>query len=66
MAPKTIGLSGLSQTKPPFLQYVDDAWRVWSAYNSQLTLGTFILLNNDGTAQRCTINPDNSLNIVNL
>ena len=34
------------------------AWILWVSANINMTLGTYIKLNDDGTIERVTINPD--------
>ena len=57
MKHRRIGLQhGL--TKPPILEWNGNVWRVWTAYNSTLSLGTFIELDELGNAVITTIKPD--------
>jgi hypothetical protein len=58
-----IGLSLPSQTKPPVLEYQHNEWHLWTAYNKNFTAGTFLILYNDGTVTRKTINPDGTFEI---
>lgn len=50
-----LGLTNISHTKPPFLEWTMQGWRVWTAYNSTLTSGTYTWLKADGTMIRETL-----------
>jgi hypothetical protein len=53
-----LGLFDVSKAKPPLLHYSGGFWRVWVAYNTTLTAGTYILLHNNGDMMRVTVHPD--------
>ena len=44
-------------------EWEDGAWLIWINSNIDFTLGTFIKLNDDGTIDRVTLNPDGSEDI---
>ena len=68
MTDKTIrlGLTNISVSKSPILEFVNDTWRVWTSYNPTLTKGTFIELGKDGSMTRHTINIDDSVSIAHI
>lgn len=39
------------------------AWMIWINVNADFTLGTYIKLNDDGTIERVTVNPDGTEDI---
>lgn len=49
------GLTNISVSKPPFLEWKGGVWRVWLAYNSSLSSGTYVELYHDGLMLRVTI-----------
>lgn len=53
--PVRFGLEGISITKPPFLEWKDGSWRVWTAYNTDLSAGTYFELTQSGNINRVTI-----------
>jgi len=60
MKERRLGLQDvLSKTKPPVIQFtIGGHWRVWTAYNPELTLGTYIQLEPDGSMRHTIVNPD--------
>ena len=50
-----VALTNISKTKPPFLEWSNGVWRVWTAYNQTLSSGTYLWLNADGTMIRETL-----------
>jgi len=42
------------------VEHSDDGWMVWLAANGDWTIGTYILLNSNGTIERVTWLPDGS------
>ena len=50
-----LGLTNISITKPPFLEWKDGQWRLWTAYNTTLSSGTYTWLFSDGSMMRETI-----------
>ena len=63
-----IGLLGISVSKPPLVEFdrLANQWRVWTSYNSSVTLGTYMSLLDHGKLERVTVNPDYSLSITTL
>ena len=58
---------GLAQSsKPPIIEYDGITWRVWTAYNSDLSFGTAIVLDADGTATLETIEPDGTIKVARM
>jgi hypothetical protein len=53
-----LSLLGIPRSKPPVIEFYEDHWRVWTAYNSTLTEGSYIALFEDGAMTRVTILPD--------
>jgi hypothetical protein len=43
-----LGLSDFATSKPPIAEYSNGQWRVWTSYNSDLSKGIFISLEQDG------------------
>lgn len=41
----------------------DGAWMIWINVNINFTLGTYIKLNDDGSIERVTVNPDGTEDI---
>lgn len=48
-------LTNISHSKPPFLEWTVQGWRVWTAYNTTLSSGTYTWLMSDGVMIRETI-----------
>lgn len=64
-----LGLSNVfSQSKPPVLQFNPQVghWRLWTAYNPTLELGTFIDLLPNGQLHRVTIKPDFTSSVTDM
>ena len=64
-----LGLSQVfSQSKPPVLHFdpKHGCWRLWTAYNPDLTLGTYIDLLPNGQLHRVTINPDFTSSVTDM
>lgn len=63
-----LGLLGVSVSKPPIIEFdhASNLWRVWTAYDTRLEMGTYIELQPLGVMQRVTVNPDDSLTITTL
>lgn len=66
MTSRRIGLAVSPQSKPPVLQFQDGHWRLWTAYNADLTHGTYIGLASDGKALQVTIRPDGTRDLQTL
>lgn len=68
MRERRLGLQAvLSKTKPPVLQFLPgQGWRVWTAYNFNLSAGTYISLGDTGLMERVTIAPDGSISYSTL
>jgi len=50
-----LGITNISVTKPPFLEWTGGFWRCWTAYNPSVTSGTYIELQSNGQMERVTI-----------
>lgn len=57
---KRIGLVNLSHTKAPLVEFVDNAWRIWTAYDRLVERGTYLRLDMHGNVTRVTVHPDYS------
>lgn len=64
--PTRIGLATSSRSKPPVLQYRDGCWQLWTAYNPDLTHGTYFALFSNGECSRVTIHPDDTETVISL
>lgn len=58
---------GLAQSaKPPILEFDGTTWRVWTAYNSDLSLGSAVVLDSNGIATLETIEPDGTIKVARM
>lgn len=56
----------LSPTGKRWTATVGGAWMVWINSNIDFTQGTFIQLNDDGTIQRVTVEPDGTEDVFDI
>lgn len=56
-----IGLHGFHQQ--PFLEYVNNEWRIYVAFNKDVTGGTYLVLGNKGICDRVTFVDNEIMNI---
>jgi hypothetical protein len=46
---------GLLRDQQPFAEFVNNRWRVWYIYNTDVTKGTYYELSYDGICDRVTV-----------
>jgi len=68
LQPVRLGLDPSSRTKPPVIEYdwQTAQWRVWTAYNPSLSVGTFFALRDRGVIERRTIARDGMVSVTFL
>jgi hypothetical protein len=54
-------LPNLSQSKPPIVEFDNGSWKIWTAYNSKMDEGTYIILDRFGSMEKVTIYPDGTI-----
>jgi len=63
---------GTNHKKQPFAEFVRDgsshraSWRIWLSFNNDITSGTYLELNQDGSCDRITVNNGQIIDIVCL
>jgi len=55
---RLLRIERVTPTRRMFHDPIGGAWMVWISANIDFTRGTYILLNDDGTIDRVTVNPD--------
>lgn len=72
MTERRLGLIDITnRSQSPVIQWIDGPlvvpqWRLWTSYKSDLSLGTYIRLGDNGKLTRVVINPDFTQSEVNI
>lgn len=66
--PRRIGLFQTAQKQQPFAEFdrANNWWRIWLAYNPDVTSGTYLLLYPTGAVDRFTVRDGDVLNITKV